>query len=312
MTRVQPMDLAASLSYTAPLVLPGFRYDPEPYGGLSFRFFRPTDPAEAFVGFTERVISAVGKAYLPVYRMADGEFAFMVGERRDATDVADARSRLRARAGALYRRLRGGMQTCWGERYSRTELERGRARFETSLRQVGAQGIIAPYFAVRADGWGSAYFGPVTTWLEQRGIPLHAGNYVPFYFVYALLRGVDSVALLTGRRVLVATHLTAERKSAIEVSLMAAGAASVAWLPLSAQKALLDDIDIGPHAGRADIALVAAGIGSVSVLAQMQPLGIPCIDCGIALEAMIDRTRARERPFLESATESGVRTSRAF
>ena len=246
--------------------------------------------------FRNRVVAAIGREYLPVYRMADGEFGFMAGQRKLTRDRASLRRHV---INQVRIRIRGGShRTCWGEEYTSLELQRGNEIFLRSLRLVAERGVIAAYFAVRGDGWGEAYFEPVCDWLDANHVALNDDNYVPFYFVYAMLNDSRRSELYSGRRVLVVTHLTPERTSALERALLAEGAASVAFISVSANKSLLDSIDPGTVTGPVDIALVAAGIGSVNILAQLESLAIPCIDCGISLECLLDESRRLERPFL--------------
>lgn len=276
--------------------LPGFSEIPKWYGGLGFRS-RISEPMESqYERFRNRVLSAIGREYLPVYRMADGEFGFMAGQRKL---MRDRESLGRHFIDQVRLRIRGGShRTCWGEEYTAAEMERGNEIFLRSLRRVAERGVIAAYFGVRGDGWGEAYFEPVCDWLDANHVALNDGNYAPFYFVYALLNDPRRSELYGGRRVLVVTHLTAERTSALERALLAEGAASVAFIPVSANKSLLDSIDPAAVTDTFDLALVAAGIGSVSILAQLESLGLPCIDCGISLECLLDGTRRLERPFL--------------
>lgn len=276
--------------------LPGFAENPKWYGGLGFRS-RISDSMESqYERFRNRVIAAIGREYLPVYRMADGEFGFMAGQRKLMRDRASLRRHV---INQVRIRIRGGShRTCWGEEYTAAEMDRGNQVFLRSLERVAERGVIAAYFAVRGDGWGEAYFEPVCDWLDTNHIALNDDNYVPFYFVYAMLNDPRRSELYNGRRVLVVTHLTAERTSALERALLGEGAASVAFVPVSANKSLLDSIDLTTVTDAVDLALVAAGIGSVNILAQLEPLGIPCIDCGISLECLLDETRRLERPFL--------------
>jgi hypothetical protein len=276
--------------------IPGFAENPKWYGGLGFRS-RISEPMDAqYERFRNRVIAAIGREYLPVYRMADGEFGFMAGQRKLMRDRASVRRHF---INQVRIRIRGGShRTCWGEEYTAAEMERGNRIFLSSLTRVADRGVIAAYFAVRGDGWGEAYFEPVCDWLDANHIALNDDNYVPFYFVYAMLNDPRRSELYGGRRVLVVTHLTAERRSALERALLAEGATSVAFIPVSANKSLLDSIDPSTVTEAVDLALVAAGIGSVSILAQLESLAIPCIDCGISLECLLDGTRRLERPFL--------------
>jgi hypothetical protein len=283
------------LPHRAPFDLPGFPYQPPPYGGLAFHYADGRSAAEEFDRFHGRVVEAVGRSFLPVYRMADGEFAFMVGARGLEPGL---RSALRTVPRRVLQRVSGRTGTYWGEAYAGRERRAALGRFRGALAAVARTGVLAPYFALRGDGWGERYHRPVGSWLERHGIRLHAGNYTPFYSVYALLTGPRRDELLRGRRILVVTHLTEERRQGLEVGLEREGVADVAFLPVSRSRALFDDVHAERFRGATDLVLVAAGIGSVSVLAQLEGLGLPVIDCGIALECLIDPERRWERPFL--------------
>ncbi|MFN2603260.1 MAG: hypothetical protein ABR582_10955 [Gemmatimonadaceae bacterium] len=294
--RLRTESAKEAFRFVLPMDLPGFAENPKWYGGLGFRS-RISDPMDVqYERFRNRVIAVIGREYLPVYRMADGEFGFMAGQRKLTRDRASLRRHL---IDEVRIRIRGGShRTCWGEEYTAVEMERGKQIFLQSLERVAECGVIAAYFAVRGDGWGEAYFEPVCDWLDANHIALNDDNYVPFYFVYALLNDPRRSELYAGRHILVVTHLNAERASALERALLAEGAASVAFIPVSASKSLLDSVDLSTVSGPVDLALVAAGIGSVNILAQLEPLAIPCIDCGISLECLLDGSRRFERPFL--------------
>jgi hypothetical protein len=295
------MTLESRFTHACSFELPGFTYAPPPYGGLEFRAFDDTPAAHGFENFADRVIRALGRSYLPIYRMADGEFAFLVGERRlrSADGVASVGGVMRRAAAGLARQLRRGRtRTCWGEQYSRRERDEAIDRFAGCLRRVASSGIVAAYFAHRPDGWGESYFSPVCRWFDARGIALDERNYVPFYSVYALLNGPFRAELFGGRSILVVTHLTEARRAAIEAGLKAEGAAEVRFAGISANRALFDTLDVERLDPAVDLALVAGGIGSVNLVDQLAPLSIPCIDCGIGLECLVEPERRWERPFL--------------
>lgn len=294
------MSIADQLRHTQPLKITGFSYDPPPYGGLEHRFPSDEPVQEVLQRFVDRVGDAVGRTYLPIYRMADGEFVFMVGDR--ATAASASRSpvpALRSLVGRGLRHVRRNrIKTCWGEAYGQADYALARVRFEESLRKVARTGILAPYFVIRPDRWGERFFPPVCEWLESRAIEITKENFIPFYAVYALLNGPYRDRLFKNRTVLVVTHVNPGREEAIRGGLDAEGVGAVHFLPISANRSLLDDIELDDAARDADIALVAAGIGSVNILAQLEPLGIPCIDSGISLECIANPDRRWERPFL--------------
>src|SRR6476469_9080530 len=151
-----------SFRFVLPLDLPGFPPNTKWYGGLRFRSQSSEALDSQYEKFRRRVISTIGREYLPVYRMADGEFGFMVGQRSLARDGP---SLVRHAVNSARIRIRGGSQrTCWGEGYTQSEVDRARRVFDRSLRKVADRGVLAAYFAVRGDGWGGAYFEPVCNW----------------------------------------------------------------------------------------------------------------------------------------------------
>jgi hypothetical protein len=289
---------AARFVSSQSLQLEGFTQQPVPYGGLSARLLSDDALPRQFESFASRIVAAVGREYLPVYRMSDGEFIFMVGWQRP---FVNERLLLRFRSWMSRTRnrvLRRPSPTMWGEAYADSERLAAIQRLETAVRHVALRGILAIYFMRRGDRWNEEFFEPVTSWLDDRRIELTPANYVPLYFAYALMNGPRRTELYSGRRILVVTHLNPERRTAIERGLRMEGAAAVKFLPVSASRAMFDDIDVAPFAGRVDLALVAAGIGSANVVMQLEPLAVPSIDAGITIDCLIDPGRRLERPFL--------------
>jgi hypothetical protein len=311
MTALTP--LASRLRFEHPLALDDFPYDPPPWGGLLFRGFSDDGAEVIFRRFAERVLDGVGKQWLPVYRMADGEFAFVVGPQSLSSGPLQAGLDT---ARVAWRRLRGAhLRTCWNEEYPRRLRRTALDRLTASLARVAAAGYLAPYFMVRPDGWSREFFAPVCSWLDAQDIPLHLDNYVPFYEVYALLGGSMRRELLRGRRVLVVTHLTEARRAGIDAGLRSEGVAGAEYLGISANASLFEELDLSGISSGIDVALVAAGIGSVNILDQLEPLGVPCIDCGIGMECLIDPERRWDRPFLvgrDRATPDVIHARRKF
>jgi hypothetical protein len=292
--------LATKLSHSQGMRIPGFSYPVPPYGGLAFRSFASASSESQFEAFSERLQQCIGRFYLPIYRMADGEFAFLVGWRAPlSNDKIRPLRALRQILGRLRRRVDPRVSpTIWGEAYASGEQSLALQRMEQGVRHVANHGILAIYFTKRADQWGEQYFEPICEWFDSREISVGDDNYVPFYFVYALLNGPVRKRLYAGRHVLVVTHLTEPRKQAIEMGLRQEGVTSVQFLGISSNRALLDQVDVSSVSQPVDLALVAAGIGSVNILQQLEPLSVPCIDSGICLECLIDYKRRFERPFL--------------
>jgi hypothetical protein len=309
--------MTAPFPFTHPLVLDGFPYEPPPWGGLGYYSASAEPAAVMFDSFAHRVVGALGREFLPVYRMADGEFQFLVGEVDPYPGGGWTEpARLRAKAGrALRRWSRRRAPTVWGESYAAEEHATALELLTAAVADVAREGIIGAYFMARTDRWGEGYLPAMWKWFAEQGITLDADNYVPFYSVYALLAGPRRVELLRGRHVLVVTHLTEARQAAIARGLEREGAASVQFLPISAGRSLFDTVDVGSVQRPVDVALVAAGIGTAAVLRQLAPLKVPAIDCGIAMECFIDPQRRWERPYLiatDRATPDELNRMRRF
>ena len=270
------------------------------YGGFAFHSLSPASADAQFDRLARRVQEAVGKRYLPIYRMADGEFSLLLGYRRSRAPGRSFKMRVKGVLLEVASRLRvRRFGTMWGEQFSRTEITRARRRLAELIPWLARHGILAAYFMERGDGWGDEFVEPMFRWLARHGVTLSEDNYVPFYFVYALLNGPRRSELFAGRHVLVATFVDEPRRAAITKGLTAIGASKVTFLPISKSRAMFDTIDCS-SVGNPDIALVAGGIGAINIIKQLEPLNIPTIDCGITIECFIAPSRRRERPFLDA------------
>jgi hypothetical protein len=266
------------------------------YGGLAFRMLEDVPVQQLFDAFSARVTGSVSREFLPVYRMADGEFEFINGRLPAGDGSSGVVDSVVQQMRRVKRRIR--FDTCWGETYSFWQRESALRILRDSVREIARTGCLALYFAKRADGWGEEYFAPTCRWFEENGVELTPQNYIPFYFVYALLSGPTREALLASRRLLVVTHLPEERRSGIDRALRAMGAASVEFINIPATGAIFESIDVSGVAGSVDLGLVAAGIGSAPLLCQLAPLSVPVIDAGMWIDCLIRPERRGERPFL--------------
>ena len=283
------------------LRVPGY-LDAVPAGTIGQKTFGPRDSAVWYQAFVDRVANAVGQRHLPIYRMADGEFEFCVGERAGKPFTLKPRDVARSliqHTRVLMKRRRAedpGIATCWGETYTAAERADVMRRYVASLQSIGRDGLIALHFTSTKVRFGEAYFRPMCEWLDAHDVPLSADSYLPFYFVYALLCGRDVARLVEGRRVLIVTSTDDDKRARLAAGLAARGAASTHFLPISANRAMFDQPDATPWVGEVDVALVGAGIASSLIIEQLRPLAVPCIDAGLALEIFADDAR-RDRIF---------------
>jgi len=262
---------------------------------------------DAFAGFVETISQSHGR-YLPVLRMSDGEYLFNFGFQPPPVRygfsypfhyvrylVARFRPRQRMIAGGTH----GGRPLYGSGRYSRGELGRIRELYCQVCKSVAELGILAMDLSFCSVPFQEGFFPALRTWLKSNRINLTSRNYVPFYFVYALLTGPERHRVLSGRRVLVIHSATGPKQDAIRSSLMREGAKEVLWHTISTDRSLYDVVPVDRFVGAVDLCVFGAGIGKPAILAQLEPLGVPCIDAGYVMEVWADPSVARSRIFTQ-------------
>ena len=292
------------LPHTIDLRIPGFaamdRYN--------LRTFAP-EPVDSFLWFNtfvERVAAAVGKSFLPICRLADGEFLFLLGFQPPTPRVGlnypakwirwqltTWKPRRHLRAGGTH-----GRQPLYASaKYGVEELASIRATYADVLGCVAREGLLAADLSFCAVPFQDHFFPAFRRWLDEHGIVLTASNYVPFYFVYPLLTGPHRGRVLGGRRVLVIHSATGSKQEAIRRSLLDEGAAEVMWHAISPDRSLYDVVPVERFIGQVDLCVFGAGIGKPAILRQLKPLNVPCIDAGYVMEVWADPSVASSRIF---------------
>lgn len=304
--------LSTRLSSVVDLIIPGFERA-VPQGMVRQHMFGTDDTRALYERFRTDVLRAVGHHYLPVCRLSDGEFYFALGYRPPpAPPGANAIIHyLRKQAGAWrvgrrpWRFKSGAPKYGW-EEFAWREWRAMRREFASYLAKIAAAGIVAVNFTRTNPPFAEQYIEPFCDWLDHQQISIHEGNYVPFYFVYALLNGPDAGALLGARNVLVVSSFDHVKKRAVVERLKDLGARSVQFLDVSRQKAIADCIDPSELRHEFDVALVAAGVGAGKMLWQLRNSKAVCLDAGFCLEIMADDSRRSNRVFcVPDSTTSG-------
>lgn len=282
--------IAGSLAYEVDLRLPGFMNSVPP-GAVRQLSFDRRSSSEWYGEFVARIHAAAGSAHLPVYRMADGEFIFCVGERKPplaAGSPTDLVRTIPSRAARLFRVLRGGTRTIWGESYSRSDRRVLMPLYVSSLRHVAENGLLALHFTKSDGSFGEEYFASQCAWFERNEIALTRNNYTSFYFVYALLSGPDRSRLVRRRKILIVSSFDTSRQRSMQELLTSDGARIVHFHPIPPSGSLSYRLPPQLLCQSFDVALVAAGIGAVSILAQLKECAAVCLDAGGALESLVN------------------------
>ncbi len=301
------------LPATVPFHVPGFERQRN-LAGVVFAP-EPVDCREWFERFTARVSNAIGSTYLPVCRMSDGEFLLLFGfqppsirlpmARRAWIRCLQAREMIRHRIGGFRAETAPGVSSGAMSHAERLTLA---PVLSKQYAEIANEGILGLHLIYATNPFQEQYFPAVRKWLAEHAVRLTLDNYVPFYFVYALLRGPAFPSLIAGRRVLVVHSATGDKREAITRSINEAMPRGVEWLSISATRSFADTLDLTRLQDRPDICLLGGGVGKAHLFPQLRPLGIPCIDAGFAFEVWSDPEKQWDRPYM--TPDSGFDASR--
>jgi hypothetical protein len=271
-------------------------------------FATSAEPASSvFARFVATISECQGK-FLPVMRMSDGEYLFNLGFQPPSVRhglsypwhylrhlVARFRPRRRLVAGGSH----AGRSLYGSGQYTREEIGRIRELYVRVCRSVSKAGFLAIDLSFCSIPFQEAFFPALRSWLASNEITLTERNYVPFYFVYAMLTGPQRHRLLRGRRILVIHSAVGDKQERIKASLVREGATDVLWHTISPDRSLYDVVPVERFVGAVDLCVFGAGIGKPAILAQLEPLGVPCIDAGYVMEVWADPAVARSRIFTQ-------------
>jgi hypothetical protein len=273
----------------------------------------PVECGEWFERFASRVERAVGATYLPVCRMSDGEFLLLFGHQPPSLRYPwqrRLRIGLRQLATRIAQQLKGfRAQTAPGVSSGAMSMAERRAVLPELSRRyaaIAADGILALHLTYGGNPFQEQYFPALGRWLRDRSVRLTTDNYVPFYFVYGLLRGPMFPRLVGGRRVLVVHSATGAKRDAIVAAIRAAGAGDVEWLAISPSRSFAEVVDLSALRQKPEICLLGAGVGKGMLFEQLRPLGIPCIDAGFSFEVWADPAKQWDRPYMTPDGEFDV------
>lgn len=268
--------------------------------------FEPEDCRDWHRRFVDRIFDALDHdVYLPVFRISHGEFIMAVGYR------VPPQVGLRSRLGHIYATVMrqigrqpifySGSSDNSYETFTKAELSRAQQIYQNCLRGIAKDGLLA--IAFNENSGYIQYIKSYMRWLDCQGISVHRDNYFPFYSVYALFFGADSLRLFNGRNILVITSLTPDKKLRIDQNLQRRGVASVQYYPVSSTKAMFDHVDLSSIRSPIDLVLIGAGVGASAILEQVKPLKAVSIDSGFALDALAFPEKRWNRPFCIQDTE---------
>jgi hypothetical protein len=260
------------------------------YGGhLDAWSFRDIDGQVWFEAFRQEALGAIRTRYLPVYRMADGEYRFMFGRRINWSRQPLLLEFLAVGAEKLRFKNPDRWKTSWGETYEPQQTHVLREQLIQHVRFLSETGYLACYINDNGLNAFVQYNTDLQGLMLDRNIQFSERNYIPFHFAPSLLISKRWQDFIQGRKLLIVTGLTPEKETLIRNTLILYGAETVDMLPMSSQSSLSDTLDLSGVDDDIDIVLVAAGIGSANILRQLRPLETLCLDIGGLMNCFVNR-----------------------
>jgi hypothetical protein len=250
---------------------------------------------DRFVELIER--SMAEKSFLPIYRMGDGEYEFLLKcKKAYETEHSEGifASLLRTFLRIFAKNHASGSKEDGQEEYKYAELPVLYQRYISDLKLISSKGIIT--LALDDGRLFKKYVDKVLAVFEECNIDINLHNYFNGYFVYALFCSKLGYKFFTNRRILVISSFGKEDCTLIESFLLVKGAIDVDFKDIPKHGSMYADVKAMDD--EFDLILIAAGIGSSRIISQLQHLSCPCIDVGTVLNCYANPDRFFERPYM--------------
>ena len=250
----------------------------------------------------QKVLNAMsGRTELPILRVADGEFQFLLG--KNEWNLRKPKIELfRNIIGTWYRAIIGvtfeaKSRTYSSGRYTKEEHDLAATTYRECLHYIASNGILAIYTIIKPNFYTEQYLEKFFRFLEASDATLTNKNYVPFYFVYIILTNPKYNEIYKRKNIHLVSGFDLTKKKNIESSLYALGAASVTWTKISQTRSLFDIIDRSSIPTKSDIVFVGGGVGKTNIFNQLRGINCPIVDAGYIFEIWNDGSLAEERDY---------------
>lgn len=252
--------------------------------------------------FYKKVVESIdNKVYLPIIRIADGEFQFLLG--KDEFNLRKPKLiLLKNLLGELYRKIfkinfEAKSRTYTSGVYESTDFINAKIKYAQCLNHISTHGILAIYTIIKPNFYTEHYLPKLWNFFESNNININVNNYVPFYFVYIILTNKKYADIYYGKKLHLITSFNDDRKKKIEETLYSLGVQSVSWTKISRDKSLYDSINIDEISHEIDIVFVGAGVGKVNIFNQLKSLSTLVIDAGYIFETWENKSLEHERDY---------------
>jgi len=295
------------MPYNVDFIIPGFEKS-YPKGIFKCPSFSNLSSEKWFLSFVKNIEISISKKFLPIYRMGDGEFQICVGfhyrYRKKNENIwhymlGKFRALLLHYLKKIFKKRLTFKKFDWiNADYAHKEIKSMKINYHKQLRFIAEKGIISLKFSYReSSGFTQQYITRMIEWFKMHNIKLNYQNYIPVYFIYAMLTGPFRHNIYKNRRILVITSYDEIKRKAIIKGLKSENVTDVQFIPLSKGRSMYDKIDLSLIEKPVDLVLVGAGIGASNILCQLESLNTVAIDVGYIIECLANPERKKERTF---------------
>lgn len=272
--------------------------------------FQKIDSEKWYEEFLEKIVSKIGKEYFPVMRMSDGEYTFLLGYvypyYNGHTLIEYLKKILivfKAKVFSNNQFNAATLPNVSSGNYSFSEININKKKIAEQIKFLSEKGILALHLTYSLKPFQEQFHSGLNQWFERNDIQLNQNNYYPFYFVYAMLRGLQKSKFIKGLKILIFHSATGPKKEEIISALQSEGAHEIFWYQISPNRSMFEKIDLKEEYFEAEIAFIGAGVGKFNILVQLEPLKIPCIDAGFVFEVWADEINKWRRPMMVNDIE---------
>jgi len=259
------------------------------------------DVDKQYSNLVNRINESMGRRFLPVIRVSDGEFNLLLGDQFPGP-WWPIHIRIKKIFGLLKRKFINtksfsNATYSGGNDVNTSEIEFIRISAISGVKLIMKEGVLAAHLSLTNKPFQADYLVPFFSTLEKNKIEINSRNIVPFYFIYPIVLSHYGDFLFENKSVMIIHSAKGEKKNKIINAVKARSASKVIWLSISHNNTFYDHLDVENYIGKADIAFIGAGVAKLLLMEQLSVLNIPIVDIGFAFEVWCNPTLSVERPF---------------
>ena len=261
------------------------------YGGYLDAFsFKETDFESWIASFKLEVLKNMGKNYFPIYRMADGEYRFIMGRVYNFYKKPLWRELVAVTAEKLRIKNPDKWKTSWGEEYKPEHVKTLRKQLINDVAYISRKGKLACYWNKNGLKAFEEYNNKLLPFFEKNNIVFNADNYIPFHFICGILVKSGWEDLFKNKHILIVTGSDNASETKIKETLSLMGVRIVSFYRISKTSSMEERLNLDLFLEeQIDMCLVAAGIGSANILRQLEPLQTVVLDIGGYMNCFTNR-----------------------